>query len=363
MILRRAVLAGLAWLLRAAVGLRLSELLRGLRLTWLLPERGLLQFARLLSESERWLLRLPRLLTVLESLLRLTRLLSELWRLLRLSVRILSRLSVLALLLGTAVRLRLSKLLPELRCLLRLVRLLSELRRLSIRLLLPRLSAPLHRLLRGAVRLLLRLRLLGVGIRRGLTVLRRLLLWLSVLLLSLLRSAELRLGSVPRLRAVRLLTLLLPRLSAELSRLCVLLRSAIGLARRLGLGAGLMRGRALAVLAGRDGPLGGRRLPLGARGFGARRGALPAVLLRRNGPLGGLGLRNRSGGLRVRLGGIGFGGGVGHGSARYPTYPGLVTPARDLSPDRGGSLPHRSPGPDHDGGRDFVAPCLRLLVP
>ena len=202
-------------------------------------------------------------------------------------------------------------------------------------LLLPLRGAVLSRLsLRRAVRLLTRLAVLA-GL---LSVLRRL-------------AVGVRRGLPERgLRSIRLLTRL-PRLLRRAVRLLLSLPLGAGVpaaartpgeAGLLGPGAGLPRRPALACAVGRNGPLGGRRLRgllLGARGFGPGRGALVGVLGSRNGPLGGFGLRNRNGRLRVRLSGSGFGRGVGHGSARYPTNPRLVTPARYLSPDCGVRYP------------------------
>ena len=188
--------------------------------------------------------------------------------------------------LGTAILRRLPLRTAELRLSLlravRLVLLLPVLRRLSIRLLLPRLP------------------------ELGLTGLSWLSVWLLLLLRTtelrrlsvLLRTAELRLSSVPRLTAIGLR----PRLT-ELPRLPLLLRSAELLSlRRTGLlpsgpgprptgpavgtpgepgrlrsaavatvRSGLLRRSALTVLEGRDGPLRGRRLhglPFRARGGG-----------------------------------------------------------------------------------------------
>jgi hypothetical protein len=374
-ILRRGELPRLP--LRRAIRLRLAVLLLAVGILPLLPVRGLILRSAVLAGLPGLLRRAVRLLTRLRRT-RLTEL-AGLSRL-RLAVRVLRRLSV-RLRLPPGLRLsRLTELTRLLRCAIRLLRLSR---------------------LRLGVRLLSRLRL-RIRIRRVLPVLRlcavRLLLPRLPELagLPLLRPTELRLSPIPRLSAVRLLTRLrrtrLPELarlrslllrSAELSRLSairlltrlrsLLLRSAVrllplslllslplhagpgdtgtsgavriripGEAGLLGLGAGLPRRRALAAAERRDGPLRGRRLRgllLGARGFGPRRGAPVGVLGARNGPLGGLGLRNRSRGLRVRLGGCGFGRGVGHGPARYPTNPRLVTPARDLSPDCGVRYP------------------------
>ena len=241
-----------------------------------------------------------------------------------LAVGILSLLSVRGLILRPAV---LAGLLRRVRLLTRLT-VLPGLLRAAVLLPVLRRLLPIG-LCRRAVRLLSRLRL-GIGIlRRGLPV-------LGLSAIRLLRPAELRLSAIWLLsRLLRLPELpLLLRRRVRLLPLPLAAAGAPGAVRTpgqaglLGVGAGLPRRRALAGALRRDGPLRGRRLRgllLGARGLGPRLGA-------RNGPLGGLG-------LRVRLSGCGFGRGVGHGSARYPTNPQLVTPARDLSPDCGVRYP------------------------
>jgi hypothetical protein len=233
----------------------------------------------------------------------------------RLSVRL--RLSLLR-----SAELRvLTRLLPELPRRARLaVGLLPglALRRAELRLLLARLT----------VRLLTRLALRRAEGGR-LAELRR----LSELLLSLLRSAVLRLLTRlrPELRLLR---------SAELRVLLLLRCPRLGAGTpgevRLVLLRGLLRrGARLAELG--NGPL--RRLGLHGRRRGGplrrRLGARVLLAQRRNRPLGRLGLRARPARRLVGLGGTGIGRRVGHGSARYPTNGRQVTPAPYLSPDCG----------------------------
>jgi hypothetical protein len=315
----------LSWLAVRVLRL-LSVLLRVLRCTELarLPLwRAVRLLARLSAVGLLVLLRLGvgvlRVLSVRVLILRSAELS---WLPLRCAVRLLARLSAVGLLALLALGVGVLRLLSVL---------LRVLRRTELAgLLLPLRGAVLSRLsLRRAVRLLTRLAVLA-----GL---------LSVLLRL---AVEVRRG-LPELglRSIRLLTRL-PRLLRRAVRLLLTLpltgARTPGKAGLLGPGAGLPRRRALARAVGRNGPLGGRRLRgllLGARGFGPGRGALVGVLGSRNRPLGGFGLRNRNGRLRVRLSGSGFGRGVGHGSARYPTNPRLVTPARYLSPDCGVQYP------------------------
>ena len=188
--------------------------------------------------------------------------------------------------------------------------------------------------LRGLAWLLAELRLLrpALGTR------------LSELGLPLLRSAELRLTRLARLPLLRPAELRVLRRSRSLAAGAPGQPARTGGARRgarPGLARLLRRAPRLLAADGRDGPL--RRRGLGGlprvRGLRRRLSALVLVPQRRDGPLGRLGLRHGRGGLILGTAGSGFGRGVGHGSARYPTNPREVTPASDLSPDCGVGQP------------------------
>jgi hypothetical protein len=329
-----AELLGLTWLsgLRELLGLtwlRSAELRWLSRLARLTELRGLALLVGLWSAELSWLRRLAELLRLsglarLSELLRLSWLWSaELW-LLSVRGRILGSTELLRGLLAVRVLWRLAV----------LTLLLSGLRSAELLwLAVGRLSRGCELALRwGSAELL---RLLAIGVLRRLGVLalwRRAVggnlsgravlglcaIWLLGVWVLWLASAELR-----RLRRA---WLLLPlgsggrRAPGESGRLCLACRAGLL----------LRRGRGL----GRDGPLRGRGLALGL-GVGCGLGGLLAAVLGRHGPLGGLGPRALRGRISVRLGGSGFGRGVGHGSARYPMNARRVTPASHLSPDRG----------------------------